>query len=172
MADKLAADLPIDALSVRQPWAWAIIHAGKPVENRSRFAIDKGGMRAVVGKRISIHAGKGMTRYEYEGAALFMHRLGIAVPPAAELQRGGIIGTVECVGIARNATEALNSPWFVGPWGLLLARPVPVPFVGAQGALGIFRWKPNGAEPEASAQWMLPRSPRFVAPPPVTAKLL
>lgn len=28
-------DLPELALSVRQPWAWAIIHAGKDIENRS-----------------------------------------------------------------------------------------------------------------------------------------
>ncbi len=26
---------PMLALSIRQPWAWAIIHAGKDVENRS-----------------------------------------------------------------------------------------------------------------------------------------
>lgn len=169
---ELAADLPPDALSVRQPWAWAIIHAGKPVENRSRFAVDKGGMRAVVGKRIAIHASKGMTRYEYEGAALFMHGLGVAVPPAAELKRGGIIGSVECFGIARNEKEALDSPWFVGPWGLLLRRPSPASFVGAQGALGIFKWKPNEAEPEAVARWMMPRSPAFVLPPPITPKLL
>ena len=165
-------ELPIDALSIRQPWAWGIIHAGKPVENRTRFAIDKGGMRAVVGKRIAIHAAKGMTRYEYEGAALFMKRLEIDVPPAAELLRGGIIGTVECIGIARDAKAAQHSPWFVGPWALLLARPEPRPFVGVQGALGIFKWKPNGAEPEPAACWMLPRSSRFVAPAPILAKLL
>ncbi len=26
---------PMLALSIRQPWAWAVIHAGKDVENRS-----------------------------------------------------------------------------------------------------------------------------------------
>ncbi|WP_409188395.1 hypothetical protein [Bradyrhizobium sp. RDM4] len=31
--------LPEFALSVRQPWAWAIIHGGKDVENRSAPAV-------------------------------------------------------------------------------------------------------------------------------------
>lgn len=30
--------LPRKALSVRQPWAWAIIFGGKPIENRSAGA--------------------------------------------------------------------------------------------------------------------------------------
>jgi hypothetical protein len=32
-------DLPRLAISVRQPWAWAIIHGGKPLENRTAGAI-------------------------------------------------------------------------------------------------------------------------------------
>jgi len=27
-------DLPVKALSIRQPWVWAILNAGKRVENR------------------------------------------------------------------------------------------------------------------------------------------
>ena len=56
------------ALSVRQPWAWALIHGGKDVENRTEMAVRNGGMRAQVGKRIAVHASKGMTREEYESA--------------------------------------------------------------------------------------------------------
>ena len=48
-------DLPQLALSVRQPWAWAIIHGGKPLENRSQGAIDY--MRPLRGRR-AIHAAK------------------------------------------------------------------------------------------------------------------
>ena len=36
---------PSVALSVRQPWAWAIIHGGKDVENRTKYAITLGGMK-------------------------------------------------------------------------------------------------------------------------------
>ena len=42
------------ALTVKQPWAWAIIHGGKDVENRSWMP--NLGPR---GMRIAIHAGKG-----------------------------------------------------------------------------------------------------------------
>jgi len=42
----LSDRLPSIALSVRQPWAWAIIHAGKPVENRSKLAIAAAAMKA------------------------------------------------------------------------------------------------------------------------------
>ena len=73
-----AHDLPELALSVRQPWAWAIIRAGKGVENRTPFAIGKGQLARAVGKRIAIHAAKGMTRGEYESAADFMRQIGVA----------------------------------------------------------------------------------------------
>lgn len=51
-------EFPVSALSVRQPWAWAIIYAGKDIENRGHVAIWKGDMKP---KRIAIHASKGMT---------------------------------------------------------------------------------------------------------------
>jgi len=65
------ANLPMIALSVRQPWAWAIIHAGKDIENRSWQAVNHGLRQR---GRIAIHAAKGMTRDEYEDAANFINR--------------------------------------------------------------------------------------------------
>lgn len=59
--------LPAKALSVRQPWAWAILHAGKDVENRSAAALRH--MRIEPLSGIALHASKGMTRDEYEEAA-------------------------------------------------------------------------------------------------------
>lgn len=142
------------ALSVRQPWAWAIIHGGKPCENRTRFAIDKGGMRAMVGKRIAIHAGKGMTQDEYHGALVTFGKAGAHCPLPDALLRGGIIGTVEVVDIIR----AMQSPWFFGPYALLLARPQPVDFIGCAGQLGMFAWMRNNQPPEPPAKWMLPKT--------------
>jgi hypothetical protein len=57
------------ALSIRQPWAWLILHAGKDIENRDWPTRFRG--------RFLIHAAKGMTRDEYEngrGAAARRHR--------------------------------------------------------------------------------------------------
>ena len=50
--------LPTMAISIRQPWAWAIFHAGKDIENRGPMA-SKALFRP--GLRVAIHASKGMT---------------------------------------------------------------------------------------------------------------
>lgn len=148
--------VPRMALSVRQPWAWVIVFGGKDVENRGEMAIQRGGMRAQVGKRIAIHAAKGMTREEYESACDFMAGIGVTCPPAADLLRGGIIGTAYLASVVKEHT----SPWFFGPRGLCLIRPEPVPFIGASGELGMFPWNPNFAQPAPPAKWMLPEGER------------
>ena len=73
------SDLPTTALSVRQPWAWAIIYGGKDIENRGPVAVNKGGIKP---RRIAIHASKGMTRDECEFSALFMEKIGVTLPPS------------------------------------------------------------------------------------------
>ena len=45
------------AISVRQPHAWAIIHGGKDVENRSQRAAFQ--FKPAIGERVLIHASKG-----------------------------------------------------------------------------------------------------------------
>jgi hypothetical protein len=139
--------LPRIALSVRQPWAWAIFN-GKDVENRSQLAITKGNMRRA---RVAIHASKGLTREEYDYGRDFMRELGVVCPPAAELERGGIIGSVDVVAIVSSSA----SRWFFGPRGLVLRDAVRCAFIPASGELGYFRWKP--ADPSIvppPAKWM------------------
>lgn len=140
--------LPTKALSVRQPWAWAIIHAGKDIENRSWQAVNYG---LKVRGRIAIHASKGITQREYQEAAEFMASIGVTCPPSAELIRGGIIGSVHVDDVV---TES-DSLWFFGPRGLVLSEPracEPIPSVGA---LGYFNWKQASDEhlPQAY-KWM------------------
>jgi hypothetical protein len=143
--------LPALALSVRQPFAWAIIHAEprKDVENRRWERVPKC-WRERRG-RVAIHAARGMTRREYEDARRFMERLGVDVPPAHELRRGGIIGSVKVASLV----EESSSPWFIGPLGLVLAEPRPCQFVPAIGRLGYFRWEPSPADSiPKTARWM------------------
>lgn len=144
------ADLPELALSVRQPWAWAIIHAGKDIENRSWQAVNHG---LLIRGRIAIHAAKGMTREEYEDTRDFLWGRRVGCPEAKDLLRGGIIGSVEVVDVVSESA----SPWFFGPRGLVLRDPVPCEFIPAVGQLGYFKWQRAGPSivPPAAA-WMLP----------------
>lgn len=122
-------------LSVRQPWAWMIMSAGKDVENRTWATKVRG--------RVLIHAAKGMTKAEWASAWWFVRdRIpsafdkGIAADVAIKsIERGGIIGSVEIV----DCVTRSNSPWFQGPYGFVLANPRPLPFLPLRGQLGFFR---------------------------------
>lgn len=153
-------DLPQIALSVRQPWAWAIIYAGKDIENRSWQAVNHGLAQR---GRIAIHAAKGLTRYEYEDAAETITAItGRPPPPARDLERGGIIGSVEVVDVVSRSA----SPWYFGPRGLVLRDPQPCAFVPAVGQLGYFRWEAGSwSSVPQPARWMLEAKPALVTTP-------
>lgn len=114
------------ALSIRQPWAWLIIHAGKDIENRSRRTHLRG--------RIWVHASQGMTQDEYNEAFIIAAELGIEIPVRSALQRGGVIGTVEIV----DCVDDHSSPWFFGPFGYVLRDPEPLLFQPCRGHLNFF----------------------------------
>ncbi len=146
------APLPRLALSVRQPWAWAIVSAGKHLENRSWGSWNHH-LKRQRGP-ICIHASSGMTRDEYEDACDFMAKNGVTCPPPGDLIRGGIIGTAVIVDWVRTS----HSFWFVGPGALSLRDMTPVAPIPCPGALGYFEWKQAGAL-TPPAKWMLPVSP-------------
>ena len=119
------------AITIRQPWAWAILSAGKDIENRSRKMAPPGWYL--------LHAAKGMTLDEYEAATAFISRItDRPIPRASELLRGGIIGAFQITGW----TPDSQSPWFVGQWGAEIGVALPLPggklFVPCAGALGVF----------------------------------
>ena len=146
------SDVPKLALSVHQPWAWAIIHAGKDIENRSWQAVNHGLRQR---GRVAIHASKGMSREEYEEGRDFIESLGIICPAPADLLRGGIVGAVQVVDVVSES----DSRWFFGPRGLVLRNPEVWTFIPAIGALGYFEWRqadPSVVPPPA--KWMLPAS--------------
>ena len=148
--------LPVLALSVRQPWAWAIIHAGKDIENRSwSWQAVNHGLRQR--GRIAIHAAKGMTRDEYDEARDFIDRQGRNCPDAHALHRGGIIGSVEVVDVVSDS----DSPWFFGPRGLVLSDPTACAFVPAGGQLGYFKWLRDDTITVEPAQWMRLQKPKL-----------
>lgn len=120
------------ALSIRQPWAWLIVHGGKDIENRRWPTAYRG--------PLLIHAAKGMTDAEYGSARDFAQALGVLVPAPPDLQRGGIVGQVDladCV-TSRDLDRIYGSNWFCGPFGFVLRNPRPLAFVPLRGSLGLF----------------------------------
>lgn len=143
-------------LTVRQPWAWAIIHGGKDVENRSRNIA--GSYRGPV----AIHAGLG---FEKGTQASEAHRAAHGTETPTELTFGAVIGVVDLVDV-HSATVLGGcgwmdnhcrdhgtcrhhcSPWAMGPapkggWyqHLVFAEPQPLKPIPAKGRLGL--WKPD-----------------------------
>lgn len=119
------------AISTRQPWAWAIIHAGKDIENRpfiQRF-------QSIVGHRVLLHASSIARQGEFAEAKQRLAELGVQCPPLEELERGGVVGSVLVTRIVR----ASQSRWWIGPGGLELAEPEPLPFRPCRGNTGLFR---------------------------------
>lgn len=121
------------ALSIRQPWAWLILHGGKDIENRTWPTKVRG--------RVLIHAAKGMTFKEWIEAINFAHyHCGVTKETLQDgcdfdmLDRGGIVGSVEIVDCVR----ASSSRWFMGDVGFVLRDPQPLPFIPLKGRLGFF----------------------------------
>jgi len=112
----------MNVLTVHQPWAWAIFHAGKDIENRSRSTSLRG--------ELAIHAGRHVNQEAIER----LRAAGHPVPDAAELPTRVILGTVLVLGCSRDSTSVWARP---GAWhwriGSPLALPVPVPHRGRPG---------------------------------------
>lgn len=134
------------ALSIRQPWAWMILHAGKDIENRDWSTKVRG--------RVLIHAAKGMTRDEWSDAWGFAAGSGAsAIAIGANLTRnnilrGGIVGSVEIV----DCVTGSASRWFMGRYGFVLRNPIALPFTPWRGQLGFFEVPKFRAVQEALEQ--------------------
>ena len=117
-------------LSIRQPWAWAILNAGKNVENRTWRTSYRG--------ELFIHASKARPRRDsLDELRGILERIGRPFPQPEDFQFGALVGKCnlfDCV-----PSEKVDSPWRdESGYCLMLSeiqliKPVPV-----RGALGIF----------------------------------
>jgi hypothetical protein len=158
----------VKALSLRQPWAYAVVHLGKHIENRHWNTSHRGDFL--------IHASKGMTKAEYEDAADFIRsvrspeeRSALPLPPygafkdperygVAGTERGGIVGRARVVRVLPPCPEkcfhrlidgpercGLNHP----PWhmpeqcGFVLSHVKAIPFIACKGELQFFQVPPE-----------------------------
>lgn len=138
------------ALTVRQPWAWAIVHGGKDVENRTRNLA--GSYRGPV----AIHAG--LARFEQDNLASRAHRAAHGSEVPTELVFGAFIGVVNlwavhpdqdggrcCPNVSdrHQLGDARPADWTMRDhWHLCLSNPRPLAQpIPAKGKLGL--WAPT-----------------------------
>ena len=111
------------ALSIKQPWAWAILEGFKPVENRKWFTKFRGDLL--------IHSPKS---YDKIGEIVLLDN-GIQVPRPDLFDYGALIGKVTVIDCVRHHP----SPFFFGPWGFVLENPVKFEkAIVWRGQLGLF----------------------------------
>jgi hypothetical protein len=114
--------ISMKALSIRAPWAWAILYAGKDIENRSRRTKHRG--------LLLVHS----SLRKDKAAIAWLRRRGFEFPtnfPTGALV--GVVDVVECF------DKVPRNRWAVGPHCYLLKNPrifrKPIPW---RGQLGMF----------------------------------
>lgn len=104
------------ALTLWQPWAWAIAHAGKRIENRNWPP-----PRWIIGEEIAIHAGKKIDKDD-------------AFDLLDELEHDDVdfvLGAVVAVATVKGWVDSMSeehpqAKWFCGPCGWVLVDVVPL----------------------------------------------
>lgn len=108
-------------LSIRQPWAWAIVTGRKDIENRKWNTKIRG--------NVLIHAGLKVDPYGME----YLKSLGIDVPK--DLPTGAIVGHVHIIDVVTSS----DSKYFFGPYGFVLLNAFEFePTIPCKGKLGFF----------------------------------
>jgi hypothetical protein len=132
------------ALSLRQPWLWAVLELGKTIENRRWNTKYRG--------PILLHAAKGCTVVECVGALAWMVETNLLEPhdprwPGLEsVERGGICGYAEIVDVVPpgirpmfTTTTKDELQWHMPEqYGFVLGNVRRLPFTPCRGALGLF----------------------------------
>lgn len=107
------------ALTLKQPWLWAMLCVGKDVENRTRPL-----PQHLVGVPIALHAGKEVDLESFNVMVALARR-----PLMHDLHPGMILA----VAVFGASVTTSKSPWFFGPYGypvLELTVVEPVAHVG------------------------------------------
>ncbi len=145
------------AISIRQPWVWAILHLGKRIENREQRWRYRGEVMlhaSSFGRFTDAQLRTQLERGEFaptkpqnevldelESAFDMAKDSGVVNPPKVTPRvlfgdhSGAIVGRARIVDCVENS----DSWWFVGPFGLVLedVRPIATP-VPCKGALGLW----------------------------------
>lgn len=133
------------ALSILQPWAFAIVRPDLTTPEARALAALTGEMKDIENRkwatgyrgRFLVHAGKKWGPEQREDLAFLRDEFpSIPFPDGPDgYDLGGVIGAVDMVGCVTDHA----SPWFYGPFGFVLANAAPAPrFLPWRGQLGWF----------------------------------
>lgn len=122
------------ALSIKQPWLWAITDLDKKIENRTWKP-----PKWIIGQTIALHASKTL-----DGSGILaIKKISGVLPPQKRLPCGAILATARIAGFEDandfNPFEDDFDKWFFGPYGWVLenvqklTKPIP-----CSGALGLW----------------------------------
>lgn len=119
------------ACTLWNPWAWAVISAGKDVENRPRSLGYVGEVAIHVGLNWDVSRVKEDLLYVSDAMKACGHPSGgvvrdnpITMGAMLHRQRGHVIGVVEIVRWL--PLHRVSSPWAFGPWCAVLRNPRPI----------------------------------------------
>jgi hypothetical protein len=121
------------ALSIKQPWLYAILHLGKNVENRTWELPEQ-----YRGKDVLMHVGKKM---DVDGYSYLTEERGYTLPPLESLPRGGIVGTCKFLAAPADPEDPETENEWAEPdlehWYIADQRELP--FFRCKGSLGFFK---------------------------------
>jgi len=123
------------ALSIRQPYAWAIIAGYKPVENRDWSTNFRG--------RVLIHASK---REETEDVSNVIRNVAVQTGRTdAEVEKeyadhllSGGLGAIVGAATITDCVQDMQNEWFYGRFGFVMADAKAIDPVPCKGALSFF----------------------------------
>ena len=123
--------MPINVLSIREPWAYCILHCGKDIENRHYIFPHQ-----LHSQRIYIHSSKTV---DWDGYWNLID-CEIKLPTMEKIKSrcGFITGSVQLTGVIYQS----GSPWFIeGSVGWKLKDPKELStFISAKGRLGFWEY--------------------------------
>lgn len=132
----------MEALTVWQPWAWAIGAGLKLIENRTWVP---GWRRLTEGDDLAIHAGAHVpSATDFATVQKAIKAMGREMPPSyahefsGTLGRGRIVAVVTFAGVARglDQVDPAQHPWWIGPYGWLFTNVRQLQLGSAPSALG------------------------------------
>jgi hypothetical protein len=123
------------ALSLKQPWAWAVLNAGKTIENRVWPAPQN-----FIGRRVLLHASSQVRRCDFDDWSEAIEEIapGVRVPPYELVPMGAIVGAVTITGCDHplvGPEPRMRGWWATDQFGWHLADAWALPeFVPCKGA--------------------------------------